>query len=154
MIVASPNSQRLVQQQIARHKIRPRQTIESQRITRYAHTRLYHHEGAERCQKTVRIDILIRVHRLLLQALSMQDRQRRVHICKEELYAIFDHVARQEAGRGRERRTTWRTGDAVEAISDLGRERGLSLRLPQFADHLCSGPLGPLLLWYRVVGAG
>lgn len=84
----------------------------------------------------------------------MQNRQGRVHIRKEELYAILHHVAREEAGRGRESRTTWRSMDSVETILDHGREGGLSLGFPQLADDSRSRPFRTLLLRDGMVGTG
>jgi hypothetical protein len=84
----------------------------------------------------------------------MQDRQRRVHVREEKLDAVLDHVVREEARSGRERRAARRTVDAVQSVRNLGGERGLSLGLAQLANHLCSRPLGPLLLRNGVVGTG
>ena len=83
----------------------------------------------------------------------MENGEGRIHIREEKLDAVFNHVIREEPGRGRESRTTWRTVDAVQSIRDFRRESTLSLCLPKFADHFCSRAFRSLLLRYRVVGA-
>lgn len=152
VIVTLSHPQRLLHQQIPRHEIGARQTIESERITRYSHPRLNHHKRTQRRQQTVCIDILIRIHRLLFESSAVEDRQSGIHVREEELDAVLDHIVRQEARRGRKTRTTWRTIDAVQSIRDFGGEGGLSLCLSQFADHFGSGALGTLLLRDGVVG--
>lgn len=81
----------------------------------------------------------------------MKDRQGGIHVREEELDALLDHIVREEARRGREIRTTWRTIDAIQSIRDFGGEGGLSLSFSQFADHFGSRPLGTLLLRDGVV---
>jgi len=154
MVVTLPDPQGLLHQQIPRHDVRTRQTVEAQRITGYSHARLDHHEGAQRCQQTVGIDILICVLSLLFQASAMEDGQCRVHVGEEKLDAVLDHVAGQEARRRRERRTAWWAVDAVQSIRDFGGERRLSLGFAEFADDFRSRSFGALLLRDGVVSTG
>ena len=84
----------------------------------------------------------------------MENGERWVHIREEEIDAFFDHLARQEAWRRRESRTTWRTIDTVQSIRNFRGERCLSLCFAQLADHFRSRPLWTLLLRDGVVCTG
>lgn len=82
----------------------------------------------------------------------MQDGQGRVHVGEEKLDAFLDHVLGEQSWRRGQCWTTWRTRYAIQSIRDLRGECGLSLRLAEFADDLCSRSLGALLLGNGVVG--
>ena len=152
MIVTLSNSQRLFHQQVPRHEIRTRQTIESKRITRYTHPRLDHHKRTKRCQETIRIGILIGIHRLLFESSSVENGKGGIHVRKEEFNTLLDHIVRKKTWSRCQRRTTWRTAHTVHSIRDFGGEGRLSLCFSQFTDDFGPRTLGPLLLWDGVVG--
>lgn len=152
VIVALSHAQRLLHQHGSRDEIRAGQCIQAERIPWNTHARLDHHECTERGQEAVGIDILLGVHGLLFQAATVQDGEGRVHVGKVEFDALLDHVLGQEARRGSQRRTAGRTGDAIEAVRNLGGEGRLALGFTKLADHLRTRALGAFLLWNGMVG--
>ncbi len=152
MVVALPHPQRLLHQQVARDQVRARQAVEAERIARYPHPGLDHHKRAERGQEAVGVDVLVGVLGLLFDPAAVEDGQGRVHVGEEELDAILNHLVGEQAGCRRQRRAAWRTADPIQSIGNLRRERRLSLRLAEFADHLRPRAFGPFLLRDGVVG--
>lgn len=157
VIVALANADCLFHQEracdnvAAKHHVGVEGVVHRHSHSWHHHSRLKADERAKRRQEAVCVEILFLVHGVVLEALAVEDRHRRVHVSKEKFEAGFEHFLSQES---RSRRQRLARSGAVDAILEFYREAGLALCFLQFIDNLCPGALGPLLLRNRIVCAG
>ena len=154
VVVALAHAQGLLEQDVAGHDVGAGHAVEAHGVAGDGHAGLEHHEGAERGEQAVGVDVLVGEHGLLLEAAAVQDGQGRIHVGEVELDALLDHLGGEQAGRGPEGGQAGRRREAIQTGGDLGGEGGLAVGFAQLADDICARALWALLLGDGMVGAG
>ena len=154
VLVSLANSNCLLNQKLTGDDVGAGYHIKIVRISRrHGHARLEHNKGAKRGHEAVGISILLHVEDLLFHCSSVQNGELCVEVVEEEGNAFLDHLAGQQTWRRSKAGVRRGAGDSIHAILYFGREAGLALSLPKFANNLGSRAFGTLLLGDRIVGA-